>query len=398
MYEFRASLLRPRFFSWLLALLVVFAAGVHVASAATTIRILRGAVQETVYGSAFPDPLVVWVTDPVSERAVPGIQVNFTARDGIGLSSSYAITDEYGLAAVAAIGLATGNSEVSAEVLGVPATRVTFSNLVVDKAPLTVVPGDLKSVVGGPIPVPTNYTFKGFVNGDTEETAQIAGTPILTTTAKERCPHANYAIKGGIGTLSAPNYTFVPGFGTLAVLDSPDYGEQVDQQVALIAPPTTDSTVSVQPAFVGQLESLTMAQPNFIAGLRGESGVFVRAAIWSNPATASASMRGLLARAAIQNVPLAATTNQPTFAAGIPIPSSDAVRSVTLPKLTLGAAIAKTASTRSAIAAVVSNSAKRNDAPVRVAISPTLSTPAAPAQHSYAGSSIRKAFNPRGNE
>jgi MBG domain-containing protein len=398
-----ASLLKPRRFFLLVALLFAIASSAFDVSAATTIRILKGSDQQTTYGAAFPAALVVWVTDPIAEQSLKGLRVDFAPSAGIGLSSSYAITDEYGLASVTATGLAACNSEVTAEVAGDPRTKTTFEGLVVNKAPLTVLPGDLKSLVGSPIPAATSYSFMGFVNGDTQETARITGIPNLTTTATDQSPHANYAIKGGVGSLSAPNYTFVPGFGTLAILELPEFdrsnSEDNGQEEASNDSPASENGPQVHTALVGQLESMTMVQPNFIAGLRGESGVFVRAAMWANPASSAANKQAILAQSATQNLPLAIATNLPTFVAGVRTDSDVPVRSVILPQAVTASAIAKNSDTRSAIqpvaVATFSNSRPGSAAPVRAAIMQRPSTVPA-AQSSYTGSAIRKAFNPPG--
>ena len=396
-----ALLLKPRPFFGLIAVLFTFASYTGIASAAATMRILRGTDQQTTYGATFPDALVVWVTDSVTERALTGLTVNFVAGAGIGLSSTYASTDEYGLASVSASGLAACDSQVIAEVSGIPGTKVTFHDLAVNRAPLFVVPVDLKSLVGGPIPSATSYRFQGFVNGDTEESAQITGTPILTTTATDHSPHANYAIKGGVGDLSAPNYTFVPGFGTLAVLEGSKWdgatsGGADAIQEAIVEPPTIEGEAHVHTAFLGQVEALTIVQPNFIAGLRGESGVFVRAAIWVNPAYSTAYSKSIPAQAAIENVPLANTTALPTYAAGMRIGSDAPVRSVVLPPVVAALTLAKNSSTRSAIPAVVPDSRRVSDATVRTAFATKPSTVSVAAQYSNSGPAIRKAFNPPG--
>jgi hypothetical protein len=371
-----------------------------VASAAPTIRILRGAGQQTTYGSDFPAPFVVWVTDPATERAVPGIRVNFKAGAGIGLSSDYAITDEYGLASVTGTGLAACSSSVAAEVAAVPEARATFADLDVEKAPLTVVPVDLKSIVGSGIPAATDYTFKGFVNGDTEESAGITGTPVLSTTATDHSPRANYAIKGGIGTLSARNYSFVAGFGTLAILEKPTSGRQNsdgqtfayldDESESFIIPPTLEETEAVRPALDDQPVASAVIQPNFIAGLRGESGIFVRAAIWPSSSVSLRPSRVTLTQGAIFNQPLIAATIQPTYAAGVRNSSEVMVRSLELPKTVTLSSITKVSSTRAAISAPVSDLKSGSVVPVHAAIS------AAPAnsntQRSYTAAEIRKAF------
>jgi hypothetical protein len=398
------SLPKPWCVFWISASLIALALNASSAFAAATIKILHGSDQQTTYGSAFPAALAVWVTDPIVERGVSGVRVAFTSSFGIGLSSSYAITDEYGLASVTATGLAPCNSEVSAEVSGVPGTRVTFERLVVNKAPLLVVPGDLKSLAGSPIPAASSYSFKGFVNGDSQETAQITGMPILSTTATDRSPHANYAIKGGVGSLLAPNYSFVAGFGTLAILDpktldrksldgqSPDGPNSGNnQQEASVDPSAAENGAQVRAALVGQLESLTMVQPNFIAGLRGQSGVFVRDAIWQNPAS-SAHTQSLQTQTANQNLAAAMAINLPTVASGLRSNSDAPVRSVTLPRLVTSSAIVKTNGTRSAIPAAIPDSRKSSELPVRAAITSKPSTVPA-AQYSYTGSAIRDAFN-----
>jgi len=373
------------------------------ASATATIKILRGGDQQATYGTAFPDPLVVWVTDTVTEHAVTGLKVNFIAGAGIGLTSTYAITDEYGLASVTASGLAAGDSEVSAEVPGVSGAKVIFHNLVVNKAPLTVIPGDLRASAGRPIPTATSYRFKGFVNGDSEEMAQITGAPVLTTTATDQSPHANYAIKGWVGSLSAPNYTFVPGFGTLAILSSskpegPTSGNLNAGQASTVEPQSNEGESRVHTAFLGQIEALTRVQPNFIAGLRGESGIFVRAAIWTDSVSSAAHAQTSPPQVAIENVPLATATALPTFAAGQRITSGAPVHSVVLPRLVTTSALARSSSTRSAIPTVIADRGKSSDVPVQAAFVPKPSMVSVAVQYSSSGSAIRKAFNPPGNE
>ena len=234
------------------------------ASARPAIKALRGANQQTTYTAAFPAPLVVWVSDPVSHRAIPGIRVNFTAGSGIALNASYAVTDQHGLASVTATGLVPCSSSVSAEISGGRGAKVSFDGLVVDKATLTVVPADMQSN-GGPVPALTSYTIVGFVNGETLEMAHVTGAPVLTTTATANSQHANYAIKGGVGTLWAPNYKFVAGFGTLAVYGGANSGSQPDAlQEALVVPPADGDVIAVRPALATQ-RSLVGASRKFSA-------------------------------------------------------------------------------------------------------------------------------------
>src|SRR5271168_3057463 len=144
-------------------LLFAFVTSASAAAALPAIQQLRGANQETTYGAAFPAPLVVWVTDPVTERAMSGVTVHYVAGAGIGLSSTNAVTDEYGLASVTATGLTVCTSQVRAEVAGSPDANVTFEGLVVDKAVLTVVPADLEMRLGSTLPALAGYSFQGFV-------------------------------------------------------------------------------------------------------------------------------------------------------------------------------------------------------------------------------------------
>ena len=376
--------------------LLIVASAAGTATALPEIKILRGANQQTTYGSDFPAPLEVWVTDSVTERAISGLRIDFTPDLGILLSSTSAVTDERGLASVTASGLATCTSSVSAEVSGSPAVRVSFEGLVVDKAVLTVVPANLSAQLSTSVPIVTNYSFTGFMNGDTEETARITGSPVLTTTASDRSPHANYAIKGGVGTLSAPNYTFVAGFGTLAVLGGTDSGQPEDQlqdpssdpaQAALFSPPAHEDEAVVRTAFLNQSTAGAIPEPEFVAGLRGASGVFVVNAIWPNPASVFHSTEPLYTRSALAEVMLADDRK-----------ALDApVQAVDLPKMTaFSTSAAQSLDTRSALQTVTVSTPKISDASVRAVLGTDPSAAYIRAPNSLTGSAIRKAFNTSG--
>jgi hypothetical protein len=367
-----------------IALFLVVAMTAGVASALPAIHAVHGANQQTTYGSSFPAPLVVWISDPVTERSISGLRIDFTPGAGIGLSSSYAITDEQGLAAVTATGLAVCTSGVSAEVSGFPGAKVSFEGLAVGKGTLKVVPADLSSRLGSPVPPITSYTITGFMNGDTEESAQITGSPVLTTTAKEHSPHANYAIKGGVGSLSAPNYNFVPGFGTLAILVGPNPGNLQDQPLeASIVAPAKEESVEVRQAIESEgANTLSTYQPP--SAPRGPAELDVRSAITPIPVKAPETARHSQPRSAIPAVVVADLRKAP----GAP------VRAAALPKLAPVPANAKNAGTRSAIAPMPASTLPKNpDAPVRTALSPTLVT-AVTGQPSNVQPTIRKAFNP----
>ena len=207
------------------------------------LQLVSGYNQQTSYASAFVKPLTVWVEDSATKRSLPGMRVKFTAGAGLRLSSSFATTDDLGLASVSATGLAVGNSTVRAEIDGFSGAFVDFTGLVVEKAVLTVIPADVQSVVGQ-IPDMTEYRIEGFANGETEDSAQVSGAPLLTTIATESSPDANYAIKGQVGTMTSPNYDFKPGFGALILRG----GSRASQTAVKSLVPSPDSPV-VQSAF-----------------------------------------------------------------------------------------------------------------------------------------------------
>ena len=194
------------------------------AMAQPTVKIVSGPDQRTTYMAAFPKPLQVQVTHPVTKKGIARVWIHFRpaldnlSRTGasIQLSSESVLSDENGFASVRAVGLTIGTSSVEADVDGSPDSRVVFDGLRTGKAILTVIPANLNSTVGV-IPALTGYTLTGFVHGETTTSAHITGTPLLTTVANSRSRDANYAIKGWPGTLSSPNYTFVAGFGTLVL-------------------------------------------------------------------------------------------------------------------------------------------------------------------------------------
>lgn len=394
MYGSIASLRKIRLAAGLSFSALAVLCSASVASALPTIQSLRGANQETSYGAAFPAPLVVWVSDSETSRPVSGLEVHFNPGTGIGLSSSQAITDEYGLASVTAKGMAVCTSHVRAEISGVPEANVIFADLVVDKATLTVVPDDVVVKLGSPLPTLVSYTIRGFVNGDTMETAQITGAPVLTTTAKDKSPHANYAIKGGVGTLSAPNYTFASGFGAVAVLDGPNPSSVADAPEGYYLPPAQPDEAHVQSAITDTPTLIGVLEPSFLAGLRGESGAFVRAAIWQNPVTASSAVGTYLIQAAIDSQALASVAAMPTFAAGVQQNAEIVVRAADLPShevATTGAM--QLSQARAAIPAAVTTSPSSSALSGRMAVSPILSTVFTSSPNAYQQPTIRKAIN-----
>ncbi|WP_263356459.1 MBG domain-containing protein [Acidicapsa ligni] len=190
--------------------------GSRQASGQTILEIVSGATQQAPYMSVFPAPIVVGVMDPISHHVLSGVRIDFHPSAELTLSSTSAMTDRDGLASVTVTGSVLGNFNVKAEIAGDPESSVVFDRLSVEKAHLTIVPANMQSMAGV-VPEMTEYTIRGLVNGETLVSAQVSGTASLTTTARVSSPEANYAIKGDVGTLSAPNYDFVPGFGVLVI-------------------------------------------------------------------------------------------------------------------------------------------------------------------------------------
>jgi hypothetical protein len=85
----------------------------------------------------------------------------------------------------------------------------------VSPATLLVTPDDKVKGFGQLNPTLT-YTVTGFVAGDTA--GVVGGAPELATTASESSPVGTYPITATPGTLSAANYTFTFGTGTLTVV------------------------------------------------------------------------------------------------------------------------------------------------------------------------------------
>jgi CSLREA domain-containing protein len=89
------------------------------------------------------------------------------------------------------------------------------ATLSVTPAVLTVTVSNVSRVYGVANPTFT-ISYHGFVNGDLRRV--IGGSPTVTTTATPGSPPGQYPIVVGLGTLSAANYTFALGTGTLTVV------------------------------------------------------------------------------------------------------------------------------------------------------------------------------------
>ena len=89
-----------------------------------------------------------------------------------------------------------------------------YGTLTVNKASLTVTPNNQSIVSGSALPT-LSAAIAGFVNGDTQTV--VTGVPTLTTSALSSSPAGSYPIVATLGTLSATNYGFTFGTGTLTI-------------------------------------------------------------------------------------------------------------------------------------------------------------------------------------
>jgi hypothetical protein len=270
------SLWNSRFAFGVFFAATAIATSAGLANAQVTIQALSGAHQQTTYGSSFTAPVVVWVHNPATERSIAGAKVTFTAGPSVGLSAATGTTDERGLVRITVRGLLPGEASIAARVEGVAGAEAHFDGMVVHKAVLTVVPVNAESHTGQ-VPEVTEYTLQGFVNGDTEDSAQIAGAPVLTTAATDHSPDADYAIKGNPGTLVSPKYAFEAGFGTLVMVGDKRAADK-SQDLATALAGVDDFPNSVRRALVGQAAT-TLPNPLYAGSRRAGSPVNLRPAV-----------------------------------------------------------------------------------------------------------------------
>ena len=122
---------------------------------------------------------------------------------------------------------ATASSPVGAYPITVAAGTLSAANydfpnlvngtLTISKAHLTLTASSLSKIQGTSNPALT-YVITGFVNGENATTANVTGTPNLSTTAVTTSPPGSYPITITAGTLAAQNYD-IPNLvnGTLTV-------------------------------------------------------------------------------------------------------------------------------------------------------------------------------------
>jgi len=175
-----------------------------------SIAVTAGSGQSGVYGSNLPSGLVVLVKDSTGNPIV-GTPVTFSAT-GMRLSSTTAVTNAAGLAAVTATVTGVGSLSARATVPEI-STPAVFTGTGT-KATLTVTATSASAPYGQAIPALT-YSISGFVNG--ESTANISGVPTETTTAKRGSVRGQYPISLAQGTLSSADYNFAFVGGTFTV-------------------------------------------------------------------------------------------------------------------------------------------------------------------------------------
>ena len=101
--------------------------------------------------------------------------------------------------------------------------------LTVNKAVLTVTANNASKVYNTANPVFT-ASYSGFVIGDTQ--AVLSGVPSLTTTATTASSVGTYPITAAAGSLSAANYSFSFGNGTLIIMPDGNFDVTIALRIA----------------------------------------------------------------------------------------------------------------------------------------------------------------------
>ena len=163
--------------------------------------ILFNTVGNPVYGVA---PLALAAT------ASSGLGVTYTVTGPATISGSTLTVT--GVGSVTVTAHQPGNSSYSA------ASDVA-RNFNVTPAMLTVTPNNVIKSFGAAVP-PLTYTITGYVNGDAVEYPVVSGIPALSTSVTTLTPVGSYPITASLGTLTAANYTFQFGGGTMTITGS----------------------------------------------------------------------------------------------------------------------------------------------------------------------------------
>ena len=128
------------------------------------------------------------------------------------------ITGTPALTTTATTNSTVGTWPITVDASGLSATNYSFTTsngtLTVTQVVLTVTAENKTKVYGAALPALT-ATYAGFVNGDT--VAVLSGAPTVTTTATTGSGVGTVPITATAGTLSAANYSFTFGSGTLTI-------------------------------------------------------------------------------------------------------------------------------------------------------------------------------------
>ena len=171
-----------------------------------SLKATAGTKQKAIYGTAFPIPLSVQITDRYGENMpLLGIPVTFSGQ-GLSFSSTTVVTDANGRAQVKAIPSQHGFVTAAATLAN--GSTVRFNHLFGMKAWLVLDPERFPVIhYGDPVPAPSGVltAVAGLVNGDTLATA-VSGQPIEKLNATSTSPPGYYPIQLRKGTLTSPNY------------------------------------------------------------------------------------------------------------------------------------------------------------------------------------------------
>jgi len=171
--------------------------GVSLSKASQTISF--AAPTGAVYGAA---PI------PLAASATSGLPITFSIVSGPGvITSNGKMLWFSGVGTVVLQAVQSGSGDFAA------APPVTVS-VPVAAATLTVTPRNVTTTYGS-IPAAFGYSVTGFVNGD--NAGVIGGAPVISSSAQQPAGVGSYVLNATVGTLSAANYTFAFGAGTLTV-------------------------------------------------------------------------------------------------------------------------------------------------------------------------------------
>jgi hypothetical protein len=184
----------------------IYAAAPPVSQQFTVVASTTGTTPQTI---TFPTIAgLAWGSAPLTLQATSssGLPITYTATGAATVTGSILSLTGAGPASVTAT--QPGNLTYA------PATAVQQS-FVVATAPLTVTASNTTITAGSAIPTSFAYSVAGFVYQDNQSV--VSGAPAFTVSANQNSPVGTYPIVPSIGTLAAPNYSFVFVNGTLTI-------------------------------------------------------------------------------------------------------------------------------------------------------------------------------------